>query len=424
MRAKHGNATKKSASAAGLLSLIILFELAAFATLALKDGAIDINAIIVGLMMVGLLLFQYYALNAFFKHIDKYLLIIANVLIAIGMVMQYRLSADNAFKQLIMIGVGMVLMVVAIVLLRWPEFFKRMKWPIMLASIPFLMLPMVFGRTIGGARNWVALGESFSFQPSEFIKIAWVIVLASWLSEKTRVKEFWPMGVFAAAAVCILMYERDLGAVMLYFGTAVIVYYVATGKKLNTALIIGAGAGGAVASYFVFSHVRVRIAVWKNPWSTYYSSGYQVAQGLMAIGSGGLWGSGLGLGSPGSIPAYSTDYIFAVICEEFGIIVGLCVIAFYLVFILRGAKIALNAPNRFLMLLAFGCTTLITLQSFIIIGGVIKLIPLTGITLPFLSYGGSSVASAFLQLGIIEGVAIKNGENDEAEIAEMGGGFV
>ena len=171
-----------------------------------------------------------------------------------------------------------------------------------------------------------------------------------------------------------------------------------------------AGAAGAVASYYMFDHVKARVAIWLNPWATYSTSGYQIAQGLMAIASGGLWGLGLTKGLPKSIPAYNTDYIFAVICEEFGIVFGIAVIALYLVFIIRGALIALNARSRYLMLVAFGCTVLITLQSFIIIAGVIKLIPLTGITMPFVSYGGSSMIACMMLLGILEGVSIQNGE--------------
>ena len=160
----------------------------------------------------------------------------------------------------------------------------------------------------------------------------------------------------------------------------------------------------------MFDHVKARVAIWLNPWATYSTSGYQIAQGLMAIASGGLWGLGLTKGLPKSIPAYNTDYIFAVICEEFGIVFGIAVIALYLVFIIRGALIALNARSRYLMLVAFGCTVLITLQSFIIIAGVIKLIPLTGITMPFVSYGGSSMIACMMLLGILEGVSIQNGE--------------
>ena len=164
-----------------------------------------------------------------------------------------------------------------------------------------------------------------------------------------------------------------------------------------------------------------RVQVWQDPWATYNGQGYQIVQGLLALASGGLFGVGLGRGMPEVIPVRESDYIFTVIGEEFGIIFGIITILFYLVFIVRGILIALNARSTYDALLVFGCTAMLTLQSFIIIGGVIKLIPLTGVTLPYISYGGSSILSSMIQLGIIQGVAIKNGQKDEEELAEMGG---
>jgi len=157
------------------------------------------------------------------------------------------------------------------------------------------------------------------------------------------------------------------------------------------------------------------VAAWKNPWSSYYGGGYQIAQGLMAIASGGLFGLGLNLGMPKVIPAYHTDYIFAVICEEMGIIVGFCVIALYVLLLIRGMSIALDASDRFSALLALGCTVYIALQAFIILGGIIKLIPLTGVTLPFVSYGGSSMLTGLVAIAILEVVAAQNGRRREGE---------
>ena len=167
----------------------------------------------------------------------------------------------------------------------------------------------------------------------------------------------------------------------------------------------------------MFDHVRARIAIWQDPWATYSTSGYQIAQGLMAIASGGLWGLGLGQGSPKMIPAYHTDYIFAVICEEFGIVFGVGVIALYLLIVVRGVLIALHAEDRFSMLAAFGATAMLAVQTFVIIGGVIKLIPLTGITMPFVSYGGSSMIACMLLAGILEGVVAKSSASLEDALA-------
>ena len=226
---------------------------------------------------------------------------------------------------------------------------------------------------------------------------------------------------FTAVCVMLLVVEKDLGAALLISGTFLIMFYAATGRTWLTLLGVGILGGGAFASYKLFSHVRTRVEVWQDPWSVYQDGGYQIVQGLMALASGGLLGVGLGRGMPEVIPVRSSDYIFAVIGEEFGIIIGIFVIIFYLVFIVRGILIALDARSTYDALLVFGCTAMLSLQSFIIIGGVIKLIPLTGITMPFVSYGGSSILASMIQLGIIEGVAVKNGKADEAALEMMGG---
>ena len=211
------------------------------------------------------------------------------------------------------------------------------------------------------------------------------------------------------------------GPLHLFAGTFLLMFYAATGRKLMTLGGLGVLAVGAVGSYKLFSHVRTRVQVWRDPWSVYQDQGYQIVQGLIALASGGLFGVGLGQGMPEVIPAAQTDYIFAVIGEEFGIIIGIMIVVFYLVLIVRGILIGINARSTFDALLVFGATVMLALQSFIIIGGVIKLIPLTGITLPFVSYGGSSMVVSLMQMGIIQGVAIKNGQADEAEIEMMGG---
>lgn len=408
----------KHVSAAGLLTLIILFEMLAFSLLAFRDSKLDFTAFIFGGILVGMLLFQYIALTSIFRHVDRYILIIANFLIAIGLIVQYRIDPDIAIKQIMWFGIGMLAMVFCILLMRFPGFFRRINWLLIIGSVGLLGALFLVGSEVYGAKNWITLGSQ-RFQPSEFVKVATVFVLAHWLTNSRDIRGIWPLLFYVFAVVGLLVMEKDLGAAVLIFGTALIVFYVATGNKGLTLLGLGGGCAGAVASYYIFDHVRVRVAIWKNPWATYSGNGYQIAQGLMAIASGGLWGMGLTRGSPKLIPAYHTDYIFAVICEEFGVIVGVCLIAFYLVLIIRGALIALNAPDRFTMLVAFGCTTLLTLQSFIIIAGVIKLIPLTGITLPFVSYGGSSMIASMMLLGILEGVAIQGGETLERALREM-----
>ncbi|OQB25187.1 MAG: Lipid II flippase FtsW [Firmicutes bacterium ADurb.Bin182] len=404
--------------AADLLFLIVIFDIAAFTLIGFKDQIINTAAIVFGALLSLLLLFVYSVVCLLFRHIDRFILIIVFLLASLGLVIQYRIGANIAEKQLIMTGSGFLAMILCILLMRIPRLFRRLNWLLLSGSVALLAVLIFIGDEQYGAKNWIVIG-GYSFQPSEFVKVALVFILANYLTESRRLKDIRPLIGFVLTTVALLVFERDLGAAVLIFGTALILFYVATGNKFLTLTGMGAGAVGAALSYLLFDHVKARVSVWKNPWATYSTSGYQIAQGLMAIASGGLWGAGLTLGSPKLIPAYHTDFIFAVICEEFGIIAGLCVIAFYLVLIVRGALISLHSSDRYSMLLAFGCTVMLTLQSFVIIGGVIKLIPLTGITLPFVSYGGSSMISCMMLIGILEGVAIHNGE--VLEMAMNGG---
>lgn len=407
-------------SAVALLVCIVLFEMSAFVLLAFANETFSVTAIIFGALMVALFIFQYALLSSTFPNIDRYILIIANMLAAIGMIVQYRLNPDIAMRQMLFIGIGMVAMIVVIIVYRKFSFWDKPKvtYLFMIVSLGLLALSLVFGRTVGGAKNWFNIA-GFSFQPSELVKLLFVIVAAGVFSKKPRTVQLLPLFGFFGMTLILLVLQRDLGAAMLYAGTFLILLFVGTNKLWLVLASAAAAVGGAIGSYYMFDHVRIRVAIWKNPWADYSGNGYQLAQGLMAIASGGMLGMGLGLGIPKVIPAYHTDFIFAVICEEFGIIFGLAMVAFYVVFIVRGALIALNAKTRFDMLVAFGCTAMITLQSFIIIGGVIKLIPLTGITLPFVSYGGSSMLSCMILVGILQAIAIKNGDTDD-ELLESG----
>ncbi len=404
-------------SAAGLLSLMMGFTLTAFLFLSFREERFDVLTIIFGLIVSALILLSYLLLRLISPHIDRFLILVTYMLFSVGIIMQYRMEPSVAYKQLVWYAIGWVALLLCTGVMQYASLLDRFKPVIMLVSVGLLGLLLVVGKESGGATNWILLG-GMSLQPSEFVKVALVLVLAGYFHIKMRWTELLLPALFCFVCVVLLVLERDLGAALLMLGTFLIMFFTATGNVKVTLIGLGAGSVGAAASYFLFEHVRARVMVWKDPWATYYTSGYQIAQGLMAIASGGFWGLGLMQGAPKTIPAYHTDYIFAVICEEFGIIFGIALIAFYLVFIVRGALIALNATDRFMMLVAFGCTTLITLQSFIIIGGVIKLIPLTGITLPFVSYGGSSLLASMAIVGILEGVAIQSGKQLEKAMEE------
>ena len=404
-----------------VLAFMILFLLSGMLLLSFADGAFNMEAALLGVIFAVCLIVQYNVLKSIFKHLERFALLIADFLCVISIVILYRIDPETAQKQLIWILIGNVCMIVAMLVIKRTHDFGKANWFFMILAVGMLGMTLLFASRIGGAKNWINIGP-FSFQPSEFAKILFLIVTAYFLSSRERKRDMWPYFLFTIACVGLLVLSRDLGAALLFAGTFLIVFYVGTGSVGITLGATAAFAGGALLSYKMFDHVRTRVEVWQDPWATYNDKGYQIVQGLLAIASGGLLGTGLGLGMPEVIPVGTSDYIFAAIAEEFGIIVAIGIIALYLVFIIRGILIAMDARTKFDKLLVFGATAMLSLQSFIIIGGVIKLIPLTGITMPFVSSGGSSMLSAMMQLGIIEGVALKNGEYEEAELEEMGGG--
>lgn len=408
---------RRKPSLSSVVFTMILFDISAFGVLILNSDAFDPLALIAMAATVLLLIFQYFILSVFFPNCDRTVLVIANFLVSVGLVIQFRISPSVAMKQLVWIVMGMVCMIVTTLAIRrskiWPNLWRIL---IVLSGV-FLASAVVLGSEKFGASNWINIGI-FSFQPSEFVKIMLIFVLAALLGRERNMKTMIIAAGYVGACLLLLLLQKDLGAALLYAGTAMIMLYIATGNKLLLAGSAAGGAAGAVVAYKMFSHVRVRVALWKNPWAMYEKQGYQVVQGLIAIASGGLFGLGLMQSMPKSIPAAHTDYIFAVICAEFGVLFGLALLAFYLIFIIRGAIIAMDCRNSFDAMVAIGCVSMLALQSFIIIGGVTKLIPLTGITLPFVSYGGSSILSCFFILGILEGLAVKNGDADEVEFAE------
>ena len=412
--------TIRRRSTAALLFLQVLFIISAFGLLTFKGGELDWQAAASGQILCLFNLFQYNILKSCFKHLDRFCLIVAQFLWSLGLVVIYRINPALAIKQFLILMASTLVMVCVMLIIRKSVDFGRLNWLFMVLTFLLLASTLVLGRSIGGAKNWIKL-SFFTLQPSEFAKILYIMVSAYFLTTREKLVSFIPYLIYTAACVMLLVVEKDLGAGLLIALTFLVMFFAATGRTLLTLLGVGVLGGGAYASYKLFSHVQTRVQVWQDPWATYNGQGYQIVQGLLALASGGLFGVGLGRGMPEVIPVRESDYIFTVIGEEFGIIFGIITILFYLVFIVRGILIALNARSTYDALLVFGCTAMLTLQSFIIIGGVIKLIPLTGVTLPYISYGGSSILSSMIQLGIIQGVAIKNGQKDEEELAEMGG---
>ena len=401
-----------------LMTAVMLFQATGMLLLTFKTNPIDTQALI----MAGVLpLVTWGAVNLYGKlwQVDRALMILVMFLCSVGLVTLQDItrSASTPLSQAIYAGGGLVAMAAGIVLMRrlrrWD---KYLYWAMGLALL-FLLLPLVIGQVKNGAKNWIQLGkgdDAPSLQPSEFVKPVLILCLAAGLSGKPRLLKCLPVVGYAAVLCGVLLLEKDLGALLLYFLVTCVVFYAATSNGLLTLAGLGLGAGGAVGAYHLFPYVAERVEMFLNPWSDPQDSGYQIIQALIAIGSGGLFGMGLGLGYPRNIPLYHSDFIFAAICEEYGLIFALGLLGIYLVIVLRGASVAMNARSSFHALTALGVVALIGIQTLVIVGGNTRLIPLTGVTLPYISAGGSSMVSMMGAAGLLLGVSSINA-HDELE---------
>ena len=350
------------------------------------------------------------------RNLDIYILPLILMLVSIGLVEIARLKPVLLLRQMQWLCIAMLVMFVVIRL--WPRIRRLLAYPYILGigCVLLLGLPLLCGTEIGGSKNWLVLGP-VSLQPSEFGKIVLLFFLASYLADHRRVLTLpahkflflqLPPLRFIAPLICIwglavLMFvvEKDLGSALLFFGMALLMTYMATGSKSYVFLALAFIFVAAAASYALFGHVRVRFDIWFDPWQDPNGMAYQVVQSLFAIGTGGIWGTGFGFGHPGFIPEVHTDFIFSAIVEEMGLVAGIMLIACYVLLFWRGIRASLRQKNTSEALLMAGCATLIILQMFIIIAGVTKFLPLTGITLPFVSYGGSSMVSSFILLALL-----------------------
>jgi cell division protein FtsW (lipid II flippase) len=345
----------------------------------------------------------------------------ASVLVGLGFAVIFRLSGGLATEQATWIVVGLLAFAGTLLVVRDHRMLDAYTYTIGLVGVILLMLPMVpgIGRTINGARLWVQIGP-VGFQPAELGKVLVVVFLASYLNQKRELlmiatsrlgpfrlppaKHLAPVLLAWGASLAILFVQRDLGASLLYFGIFVTMLWIATGRFAYLVIGLVLFAAGAWLGYVLFDHVQLRVDVWLHALDPQkvFEQGYgQVAQAQFAMATGGLVGTGLGLGSPGLIPFASTDFIFAAVGEELGLLGTTVVLLLYVVLVGKGLRIALEARDGFGQLLAAGLATLIGLQTFVIVGGVIRVIPLTGVTLPFMSYGGSSLVSNLILLALL-----------------------
>jgi cell division protein FtsW (lipid II flippase) len=349
---------------------------------------------------------------------DSTLLPVAALLNGLGYVMIARLSERLAGLQTTWTFVGIIAFTTTLIVVRRVNDLARFKWSFFVVGAGLLLLPMVpgLGFSSGGARIWVNIGP-VNFQPGEFAKIALALFFAAYLAESRELIKngTWRVGRFLLPeprdllpllgawgfSVVLMVGQKDLGSSLLFFTLFIVMVWIATEKAAFMTIGLGLFALSATTAYFVFDHVQTRVSIWLDPWQSYRGRGYQIAQSMFALGSGGVGGTGLGLGDPTRIPEAKNDFIFAAIGEELGLFGATALLIAFLLIIGAGLRTAIRAKRDFAKLLAIGLTTIVGMQAFIIIGGVIRVVPLTGITLPFVSYGGSSLVANYVLLALL-----------------------
>lgn len=365
---------------------------------------------------------------------DTYLFIIISMLSSVGIIMQSRIDPDNGIRQMMLYLLGVICFFAVLFIYRWLHG-KLRKYTLIYWGVSLLLfvLTAIFGTVRNGSKNWIVIA-GVSVQPSEFIRILFVLSLAAIFTNARscakkkknnksdiELKNLRRMRLGLAAvisfsnAMCLFL-QREWGIALLFFAIYLSYLYIYGESKTFFAANILMVIAAAFIGVRYMSHIQVRVEAWLDPFKDITGKGYQITQSLFAIGAGGFAGSGIGSGSPYFIPVVSSDFIFAAICEEMGVLGGVAIIMLYFLLVYRGFKIALSSTNEFNKAVAVGLSVMLGIQTFIIVGGVTKLIPLTGITLPFISYGGSSMITTFIVMGMLQAISAMKGEvTDEIE---------
>lgn len=335
------------------------------------------------------------------------------MLLSIGFIMLTRLDMTKAIRQLFFACIALIITCVIPLFLSHVQMIKSLKIFYIVVGILLLGIVAVAGGTTYGAKINIRIG-SVAIQPSEFVKILMVLFIACMLVTDVSRNQVFKTVLLCGVLILILAYSRDLGNAMIFYLTLLVMVYAATQKPIYLLGGVGVFALAAVVGYAAFAHVRVRVIAWKDPLSVIDSAGYQISQSLFAIGTGGWFGTGLYQGMPKRIPVVETDFIFSAISEELGGLFALCLIFICIANFLMFFNIALRINDRFYKLIAIGLGSLYASQVFTTLGGVTKLIPSTGVTLPLISYGGSSLMATMLMFAMIEGLYQYRGEREEA----------
>ncbi len=389
--------------------VIVFIHLTAFLILAYIPETYTFDSYILALAALGLAfqLIGQFLVDKFYKNGCPLMWNAVFCLLDIGFIMLVRLNTDYAQRQLLWFLVSLSLMLLIPVFLAFIPQFEKLEIIYLIFSFALIVSPFIIGTRTYGALNWISF-MGMSFQPSEIVKFLYIFYLASVFRKKLNFKQvLFPIGI-SVMYVCILVLQRDLGGALIFFMTFMVVFYISTGNFIFTALGLIITSAASYGAYLVFPHIKIRVIAWQNPWQDMNGAGYQVIRSLFSILTFGALGSGLTRGMPHTVPVVESDFIYSAICEEFGAFFGIGMIFVYILIFYRGVHIALRCGRRYYSLLAAGFTSMLAFQTFLIIGGVTKLVPLTGVTLPFVSYGGSSILVCTLMVGILQWVYIFN----------------
>lgn len=390
-----------------------------FAMIALNQGqALNMNTLGVPAGIFVAFVIAHVAVRKFAPGADPAILPLSFALSGIGIAFVTRLAPDLAINQVMWLFLGIACMVLVLVLFHNLDKVANYKYTFMIVGFLLLLSPLIpgLGQEIYGSRIWLHLG-GFSFQPGEIAKIVIVLFLAGYLAQNREMLSVFtcrkgpfnlpdartliPLLLMWGVSLLIVVFEKDLGSALVFFFVFLIMLYVATGKKFYLVIGLGLIAIGGVGAFLAFSHVQVRVNTWLDPFADAQNTGYQLTQAIYSIADGDLFGVGLGRGLASQIPVVESDFIFAAIAEELGLLGAAGVLLLFLCFAVRGFVTAARAKSDVSSFIAVGLTSMIVLQAFIIVGGVTRLIPLTGLTLPFISQGGSSLLASFIAVGFL-----------------------
>jgi cell division protein FtsW (lipid II flippase) len=398
---RHHNEEDRNGIYIRQIICMFLVHFIGFAAICLETG--DMNYII----FYGFQQILLFATIALFRVIypEANRLIINNMcmLLAIGFVILTRLNYTKAIKQFKIVTISLIIGLIVPFLIKKLKFLKSLTWVYGLVGILSLGVVAILGPVTHGSKLSYTIG-GYTFQPSEFVKIIFVFFIAGMLAASKEFVQIIITSLAAAIHIIILVISKDLGSALIFFVAYVVMVFIATHNYFYLFMGIAAGSVASVVAYKLFSHVRVRVQAWRDPFAYIDGSGYQISQSLFAIGTGGWFGMGLYQGDPTSIPYVEEDSVFSAIAEEMGVIFSLCLILICLSCFIMFMNISMRIREEFYRYIAVGLSVMYIFQVFLTIGGGTRFIPLTGVTLPLISYGGSSVLTTIIMFAIIQGL--------------------